>query len=83
MYRILEEVWNVLPGTGVRVFKLEDIGYVAVDYNGADGTNMRAWRCDEIGIALDMDEPSMCFKHVWEQDTEDLDEWELIGFEEC
>jgi len=82
MYRILEEL-GYLPGSSVKIFKLEDIGFVAVNYMGADGTNMDAWRCDEAGYTLDKEEPCMTFAHVWEQNPEDPDDWELIGFEEC
>lgn len=85
MFRILENKGGMKGHFGVEIYRLEELGLVAVNFDRADGTNMEAWKCDEYGRALNPDEKSMTFKSVSEPISFDEDgepeDFELVGFE--
>lgn len=85
MFKIIEEKGSMKGHDAVKIYKLEELGFVAVDFDRADGTNMEAWKCDESGYALNPDEKSMTFKRVDEpvsfDEAGEAEDWELVGFE--
>lgn len=85
MFKILKEMGCMETHDAVKIYKIEKSGFLAVDFDQADGTNMKAWKCDELGHALNTDEPSMILKSVLEPVSHDKDgepeQWDLVGFE--
>ena len=85
MFKILENLGSMKEHDAVNIYRLEDLGLVAVNFDHSDGTNMEAWKCNELGHVLDPKENSMSFKTVNEpinfNEDGEPEDFELVGFE--
>ncbi len=85
MFKILEKKGCAKFHDLIEIYKLEELGLVAVNYEGSGGMNMEAWICDEYGRALNPDEKNMIFNEVKKPISFDEggepEDYELIGFE--
>lgn len=85
MLKILKELGQMEGHFAVEIFKVEELGMIAVDHDTSNGETMEAWKCDSTGAALDEDTPSFRVKEVQEPTSYDEDgepdQWQLIGFE--
>ena len=85
MLKILKELGQMEGHFAVEIFKVEELGMIAVDHDTSNGETMEAWKCDSTGAALDEDTPSFRVKEIndpvsYDEDGEP-DQWELVGFE--
>lgn len=85
MLKILKELGQMEGHFAVEIFKVEELGMIAVDHDKSNGETMEAWKCDSTGAALDEDTPSFRVKEIndpvsYDEDGEP-DQWELVGFE--
>lgn len=85
MFKILENLGSMKEHDAVNIYRLEELGLVAVDFDRSDGNNMEAWKCDKNGRALDPEKASMSFKTVNEpvnfNEDGEPEDFELVGFE--
>ena len=85
MLKILKELGQMEGHFAVEIFKVEELGMIAVDHDTSNAETMEACKCDSTGAALDEDTPSFRVKEIndpvsYDEDGEP-DQWELVGFE--
>ena len=85
MLKILKELGQMEGHFAVEIFKVEELGMIAVDHDTSNGETMEGWKCDSNGVALDKNTPNFRVKEVQEPTSHDEDgepdQWRLVGFE--
>lgn len=48
MLKILKELGQMEGHFAVEIFKVEELGMIAVDHDTSNGETMEAWKCDSL-----------------------------------
>lgn len=52
MLKILKELGQMEGHFAVEIFKVEELGMIAVDHDTSNGETMEAWKCDSTGAHM-------------------------------